>query len=104
MVKELHVSKQGGHLVTMSAQAEMKKAILDEVLSLDTVMRSLYSKFGTVHQAVIHLHRWQQRCARRSCILKNIHTVVDNMQAWMMKYKAAPLHLLKMMKANAVEL
>jgi hypothetical protein len=36
--------------------------------------------------------------------LKNIHTVVDNMQAWMMKYKGAPLHLPKMMKVRVVEL
>ena len=38
MAKELQVAKQGGDLVTMSARAELKKAILDEVLSLDTVM------------------------------------------------------------------
>ena len=104
MAKELQVAKQGGDLVTMFAQAKLKKAILDEVLSLDTVMRALYSKFGTMHQAVIHLHGWQQRCARRVCILKNIHIVVDNMRTWMMKYKGDPLHLPKMMKANAVKL
>ena len=28
----------------------MKKAILDEVSSLDTVMRALYSKFGNMHK------------------------------------------------------
>ena len=60
MAKELEVAKQGGDLVTMSAQAKLKKAMLDEVLSLDTVTRSLYSKFGTVHQVVVHLHGWQQ--------------------------------------------
>ncbi len=65
MAKELQVAKQGGYLVTMSARAELKKAILDEVLSLDTVMRALYSKFSTMHQAVVHLHRWKHRCARR---------------------------------------
>ena len=43
------MAKQGGDLVTMSARVELKKAILDEVLSLDTVMRALYSKFGIVH-------------------------------------------------------
>jgi len=88
----------------MSTQAELKNEILDEVLSLDTIMWELYSKFGTMHEAVVHLHRWQQWCARRTCILKNIHVVVDNMQAWMMNYKGALLHLLKMMKANVVKL
>ena len=58
MAKELQMAKQGGELVTASTLAELKKEILDEVFSLDTVMRSLYSKFGTVHQAVIHLHGW----------------------------------------------
>lgn len=38
MVKELHVAKQGGDLVTMSTRVELKKAIVDEVLSLDKVM------------------------------------------------------------------
>jgi len=88
----------------MSTWAKLKKEILDEVLSLEKVMRELYSKFGTVHQAVIHLHKRQQWCARRARILKEIHGDVDNMQAWMMKYKGAPLHLPNMMKANVVEL
>ena len=34
MAKELQVAKQGGDLVKISAQAELKKEILDEVLSL----------------------------------------------------------------------
>jgi len=38
MAKELQVAKQGGGLVTMSTQAQLKKAILNEVLSMDTVM------------------------------------------------------------------
>ena len=56
MAKELQTAKQGGQFVTPSARAELKKAILDEVLSLDIVMRALYSKFGTAHQEVFHLH------------------------------------------------
>ena len=104
MMKELQVAKQGGDLVIMSTQGELKKAILDEVLSLDMVMRALYSKFGTVHKAIVHLNGWQQRCARTTHILTNIHVVVDNMQAWTMKYKGALLHLPKMMRADAVEL
>ena len=44
MAKELQTTKQGGELVTTSAQEKMKKAIVDEVLSLYTVMRALYSK------------------------------------------------------------
>jgi len=32
------MTKKGGDLVTMFARAELKKEILDEVLSLDTVM------------------------------------------------------------------
>lgn len=104
MAKELQVAKQGGDLVTMSARAELKKEILEEVLSLDTVTWALYSKFSTVHQVVVHLHGWQHPCVRRDCILKNIHVVIDNMRAWMMEYKGALLHLPKMMKANAVKL
>lgn len=88
----------------MSIQAELKRAILDDVLSLDIVMQALYSKFSTVHQAIAHLHDWQHQCVRRAHILKKIHAIVDNMQTWMMKYKGAPLHLPKMMRANAVEL
>lgn len=103
MVKELQVAKEGGDLVTMSTWAELKNAILDEVLSLDIFMWALYSKFGIVHQAVIHLHKWQQRCVRRARILKNIHAVVDSMQAWTMKYKGVLLHLPKMMRVNVVE-
>lgn len=38
MEKELKTTKQGGDLVTMSTQVELKKAILDELLSLDTIM------------------------------------------------------------------
>lgn len=53
---ELQMTKKGGELVTKSTQAELMKEILDEVLSLDTVMRALYSKFGTVHKAVFHLN------------------------------------------------
>ena len=34
MAKELQVAKQGGDLVKMLTRAELKKAILDEVLSL----------------------------------------------------------------------
>lgn len=103
MDKELHMTKQGGELVTMSTWAELKKAILNEVLSLDIVMWALYSKFGTVHKAVIHLNGWQQRCARREHILANSHDVVDYIQTWMMRYKGALLHLPKMMKARVVE-
>lgn len=59
MAKELQTAKQGGELVTVSAQAELKKVILDEVLSLDIDMGALYSKFGTVHKAIIQLNRWK---------------------------------------------
>lgn len=38
MAKELQVAKQGGDLVTMSTRAELKKEILDDILSLDTFM------------------------------------------------------------------
>ncbi len=104
MAKELQTTKQGGELVTTSTRAKLKKAILDEILSLDTVMRALYSKFGTVHKVFVHLNRWQQRCARRARILMKLHAVVDYMQTWTMRYKGAPLHLPKMMKVSAVKL
>ena len=38
MEKELQMAKQGGDLVIMSAWAELKKVILDEVLSIDTII------------------------------------------------------------------
>ena len=104
MAKELQTTKRGGEPVTTYAHAELRKAILDEISSLEIVMRVLYSRFGTVHKTVVHLNGWQQRCARRACILSKLHAVVDYMQTWAMRYKGAPLHLLKMMKPKAVEL
>lgn len=38
MTKELQMVKKGGGLVTPSAKDELKKEILDELFSLDTVM------------------------------------------------------------------
>jgi len=38
MPKELQIAQQGGELVTTSTQVELKKAIMDELLSLDIVM------------------------------------------------------------------
>ena len=60
MAKELQMTKQGEELITTSSQAELNKAILDEVLSLDIVIQALYLKLGTVHKAVVHLNSWQQ--------------------------------------------
>ena len=82
----------------------MKKAILDKVSSLETIMQVLYSKFGTVHKTVVHLNGLQQRSARRARILSNVHTAIDCMKTWTIRYKRAPLHLPKMMKPRAVEL
>jgi len=53
------MAKQGGELVTTSARPELKKAILDKVLSLEAVMWPLYCKFGTMHKAIVHLNDWQ---------------------------------------------
>jgi len=58
MAEELQMAKQGGELVITSALAELKKEIIDEVLSLETIMQALYSKFGTVHKVVAHLNGW----------------------------------------------
>jgi len=44
-----------GELVITPTRAELKKAILDEVSFLETVMWVVYSRFGTVHKAVVHL-------------------------------------------------
>lgn len=82
----------------------MKKAILDEELSLETVMQALYSKFGIVHKAVFHLNGWKQRCVRRACILSNMNATVDYMKTWTMRYKGATLHLPKMINPRAVKL
>ena len=82
----------------MSARAELKKEILDEVLSLDTVMRELYSKFGIVHKAVVHLYGHQQHYTKITRTLTYIHEIVDHVQTWKIRYKGAPLHLHKIMK------
>jgi len=58
MVKELQMDKQGGEIVTTFTQAGLKKEILDEVLSLETIMRVFYSKFGTVQKVVVHRNGW----------------------------------------------
>ena len=91
-------------MVTASTSEELKKEIVDEVLSLGTVMEVLYSKFGIVHKAVIHLNGWKQWCARRARIFSNVHVVVNYMQTWMMRSKGAPLHFPKMMNPRAIEL
>ena len=104
MAKELQTAKQGGEQVTTFAKAELKREILNEVSYLEIVMRMLYSRFGNVHKSVVHLNGWQQCCGRRACILSDLHTVVDRMKTWTMRYKGSPLHLLKLMKPKAVEL
>ena len=60
MAKELQAAKQGGEQVTTSSREELRRAILDEVLPLKTVMWNLYFKFVTVHKIVVHLNGWQQ--------------------------------------------
>lgn len=104
MANELQKAKQGGELVTTSTQVELKKTILDEVFSLDTVMKASYSKIGTVHKEVVHLNRWQQWCARRARILTFLHATINYMQAWAMRYKGASRHMPRIMKATTVEL
>lgn len=59
MAKELQMSKQGGELVTESTLVKLKKEILDELLSINTVMQEFYFKFGTWHKEIIHLNGWQ---------------------------------------------
>lgn len=91
-------------MVTTSAKAELKKVTLDEVSSLEIVMWTLYSRFGTVHKAVVHHNSWQQHYVRIARILSNLHIVVDRMQTWTMRYKESLLHYPKMMNPMAVEL
>jgi len=67
-------------------------------------MQELYSKFGTMYKAAVHLNGWQQQCARRAHILSNVHVDVDYMQTLTMRYKGAPLHLHKIMKPRVVKL
>lgn len=92
MEKDLQTTKQGGEQVTSYAREKLKRAILDEVSSLKTIMQILYSKFGTVHKVVVHLNGWDMLCARRARILSNLHTTVDCMQTWIMRCKGSPLH------------
>ena len=104
MAKELQVTQHGGVQVTTSMRAELRREILDEVSSLEIVMRKLYFRFITVHKSVVHLNSWQQCCARRACILLDLHTSVDHMEIWTMRYKGCPFHFPKMMKPKGVEL
>lgn len=67
-------------------------------------MRTLYSRFVTVHKSIVHHNSWKQCYARRARVLSNLHTIVDRMQTWAMRYKGAPLHLPKMMKPKAIDL
>jgi len=60
MAKEIQTTKEGGELVTMSTRVELNKAILDEVLSLDTGMQALYSNFGTMHKVIVNINGWKQ--------------------------------------------
>lgn len=104
MAKELQAAKTEGEHVTTFAKEELKKAILDELSSLEITTRMLYSKFGIMHKEIVHLKNWQQRCARRARILSNLHIAIDCMQTWTVRYKGAPLHFPKLMKPKAVEL
>lgn len=82
----------------------MRRVIFYEVSSLETVMRKLYFRFVTVHKSFVHLSGWKQCYARRECILSDLHTTVDHMQIWKIRYKGAPFHMPKMMKPSAVNL
>lgn len=42
---------------------EMKKAIVAEISTLEATMQTVYSRFVTVHKAVVHLYGFQQQCA-----------------------------------------
>lgn len=59
MAKELQATKQGEEKATASAISELRRAILDEVSSLETVMWKLYFRFVPVHNSFIHLNGWQ---------------------------------------------
>lgn len=58
MDKELQVAKKEGKHVTSSTKAKLKRAILDEVPSLEAVMQILYSRFITMHKSVVHINGW----------------------------------------------
>ena len=98
MAKELQTARQREEQLIGSARAEMKKVILIEVSSLETVMQRLYDRFITVHKAVVHLHGHQQHCIKIVRTLTDIHVIVDHVQTWIMRYKGVPLYLHKMMK------
>jgi len=58
MAKELQVAKKKEKQATTSTRVELKKAILDDILSLVTIMQKLYFKFVTLHKSVVHLNGW----------------------------------------------
>jgi len=80
-----------GEMVVASTQEDLKKEIMDELLSLDTIIKVFYSKLGIVHKTVVHLNGWQQRCDRRESIFLNVHIVFDYMKIWTIRYKRSLL-------------
>ena len=71
------MTKQGGEHITASSRAELKREILNEVLSLETVMRMLYLIFGTMHKLVLQLNGWHKCYTRRAHIFSNLDTVIN---------------------------
>lgn len=74
--------------------------ILAEVSTLGKTMRKIYEGFATVHKSFIHLHGLQQKRKQFDKILKNIQVSIAYVQEWTMRYKGAPLELVKKMKPH----
>lgn len=98
MAKELEVARQREEQSIGSSRAEMKMAIVADVLALETVTQRFYGRFVIVHNAFVHLHAHQQHCTKIKRTLIDIHATVNHVQTWTIGYKGAPLHLHKMTK------
>lgn len=60
MPKELQAARQREEQSKGSSKAEMRKAILAKVSSLEIATRRLYDRFIIVHKEVVHLHGHHQ--------------------------------------------
>lgn len=76
----------------------MRAATLAEVSTLEETMQKPYDWFVTVHKEVVHFHGLQHKRKEFVKILKNIQDVIAYVQEWTMRYKGAPLDLVKEMK------
>jgi len=53
--------------------------------NLEDIMQLAYSRFITMHKAVVHLYIFQQQCMQITQNLKDINTVIVQIKEWKMR-------------------